>query len=102
MSVVGGIMVPHPPLIVPEKEMISFVRATCTNSEHLKVVDMEKCRFLSDNENKMVEVIRGDYQGVKGRIARVAGQQCIVVSIANGRWNISTEYIPTPYLRVID
>lgn len=92
----------NPPLIVSEKEMISFIRATSTNSEHLKVVDMDKCRFLSDNANKMVEVIRGDFQGVRGRIARVAGQQCIVVSIANGRWNISTEYIPTPYLRVID
>ena len=92
----------NPPLTVSEKEMVSFVRTTSTNSEHLKVVDMEKCRFLSDNKNKMVEVIRGDYRGVIGRIARVAGQQCIVVSIANGRWNISTDYIPTPYLRVLD
>ena len=85
----------NPPLTIADREMISFIRATSTMSEHLK----EKCRILND---KMVEVIRGDYKGVKGRMARVAGQQCIVVSLANGKWNISTEYIPTPYIRVLE
>lgn len=88
----------NPPLTIAEQEMISFIRATSTKSTHLKSVDLDKCRFLDD---QMVEVVMGDYVGVKGRIARVAGQQCIVVSLANGKWNISTEYIPTPYIRVI-
>ena len=86
------------PLIIAEKEMISFIRATSTKSMHLKNVDLEKCRFL---DNQMVEVIKGNYMGVKGRIARVAGQQCIVVSLANGKWNISTDYIPTPFIRIL-
>ena len=76
--------------------MLSFIRATCTKSMHLKNVDLQKCRFL---DGQMVEVIKGDYMGVRGRMARVAGQQCIVVSLANGKWNISTDYIPTPFIR---
>lgn len=89
----------NPPLVIAENEMESFIRATSTKSEHLKNVNMQKCRFL---DNQMVEVVRGNYTGVKGRIARVAGQQCIVVSLANGKWNISTDYIPTPFIRVIE
>ena len=89
----------NPPLIVSDREMHSFILATHTRSSHLKQVDLEKCRFLDDS---MVEVIQGNYKGVKGRIARVAGQQCIVVSLANGKWNISTDYIPTPFIRVLD
>lgn len=86
----------NPPLTIQEREMLSFIRATCTKSMHLKNVDLQKCRFL---DGQMVEVIKGDYMGVRGRMARVAGQQCIVVSLANGKWNISTDYIPTPFIR---
>lgn len=88
----------NPPLTIDEQEMLSFIRATSTKSPHLKNVDLEKCRFVDD---QMVEVVQGNYRGVKGRIARVAGQQCIVVSLANGKWNISTDYIPTPFIRIL-
>lgn len=88
----------NPPLVIAPREMLNFIRATSTHSHHLKQVDMDKCRFL---DNKLVEVIQGNYKGVRGRIARVAGQQCLVVSLANGRWNISTDYIPTPFFRVL-
>ena len=90
----------NPPLTIKEKEMIPFIQATSTKSENLKSVDLDKCRMLFDN--KMVEVTKGDYKGVKGRVARVAGQQCIIVSLANGKWSISTDYIPTPFIKVID
>jgi transcription antitermination factor NusG len=88
----------NPPLVIDSQEMLSFIRATSTKSSHLKNVDLQKCRFLDD---QMVEVVQGNYKGVKGRIARVAGQQCIVVSLANGKWNISTDYIPTPFIRLL-
>ena len=50
----------------------------------------------------MVEIIKGDYKGVVGRVARIAGQQCVVVSLANGEFRISTDYIPTPFFRVVE
>ena len=90
----------NPPLTIKEHEMIPFIQATSTKSKNLKSVDLDKCRLLFDN--KMVEVTKGDYKGVIGRVARVAGQQCIIVSLANGKWNISTDYIPTPFIKVID
>lgn len=89
----------NPPLTICEDEMRAFILATSTKSTHLKSVDLEKCRF---RDNQTVKVVQGDYAGVTGRIARVAGHQCIVVSLANGRWNISTDYIPTPFIRVVD
>lgn len=92
----------NPPLTVKESEMVSFVLATSTKSEHLKVVDLEKARFLEENKDKLVEVIRGDYKGVRGRLARVAGQTCVVVPVANGKWNISTEYIPAAFMRPLE
>ena len=87
----------NPPLVVPDDEMENFIKATATNSEHLKSVIPEKCRFLG----KEVEIVRGYYKGVRGLVARVAGQQCVVVSLANGEFQISTEYIPTAYMREI-
>lgn len=89
----------NPPLVITSKDMMNFIRATYTQSPHLKQVDMERCRFLND---KFVEVIQGDYKGIKGRVARIGGQQVIVVSVANGKWNISTDYIPKPFIRVIN
>lgn len=89
----------NPPLVVPVNEMTNFIKATMNHSPHMKSVDLTKCRFL---DNKLVEVIKGEYQGVRGRVARIGGQQCIVASLANGTINVSTAYIPTPYIRVID
>lgn len=89
----------NPPLVIPAKEMANFILATQTHSQHLKQVIMEKCRFLDD---KQVVVVEGVYKGVRGRVARVAGQQCIVVSLANGTFNVSTDYIPKHFIRVID
>ena len=86
------------PLKIASQEMLNFIRATSTKSIHLRNVLPGKCRYL---DNKEVMVIKGKYTGVKGRVARIAGQQCIVVSLANGEFRISTDYIPTPFIRVI-
>ena len=87
------------PLTISNKEMLNFIRATSTQSPHLKQVISAKCRYLDD---KIVEIIKGDYKGVVGRVARIAGQQCVVVSLANGEFRISTDYIPTPFFRVVE
>ncbi len=87
------------PLMIAKNDMLNFIRATSTKSSHLRNVIPGKCRYLDDSK---VEVIKGDYKGVTGRLARIAGQQCIVVSLANGEFQISTDYIPTPFLRVIE
>jgi len=88
----------NPPLTVSCKDMENFIIATCNSSEHLKFVDESQCHFKGGD---IVKVIDGPFTGVEGRVARVAGQQRVVLSLSNIGL-ISTAYIPTAFIRRID
>ena len=88
----------NPPLIVPCREMENFILATCNQNEHLMFVKEEQCHFKG-GEN--VRVIDGLFKGVEGRVARVAGQQRVVLSITQ-LGLISTAYIPSAFIQVIE
>ena len=88
----------NPPLTVPRKEMENFIIATCNKSEHLKFVNEEQCHFKG---GETVKVIDGPFKGVEGRVARVSGQQRVVISLSDIGL-ISTAYIPTAFLMRID
>ncbi len=84
----------NPPLTVLRSEMENFILATCNKSEHLLFVDESLCHYKS---GEIVRVTDGPFKGVEGKIARVSGQQRVVVSISNVGL-ISTAYIPTAFL----
>ena len=84
----------NPPLTVSSKEMENFIIATCNKSEHLKFVDESQCHFKS---GEIVKIIDGDFKGVEGRVARVSGQQRVIVTLANVGL-VSTAYIPTAFI----
>ena len=88
----------NPPLTISRKEMENFIIATCNQSEHLKFVTESQCHFKG---GETVEVIDGMFKGVEGRVARVAGQQRVVISLTDVGL-ISTAYIPTAFIRHID
>ena len=88
----------NPPLTVSCKDMENFIIATCNKSEHLKFVDEEQCHFKG---GEIVKVNDGLFKGVEGRVARVSGQQRVVVSISNVGL-VSTAYIPTAFIQNID
>lgn len=48
----------------------------------------------------MVKVIDGEFKGVTGRVARIAGQQRVVVEIS-GLCLVATAYIPTDFIKFI-
>jgi transcription antitermination factor NusG len=75
--------------------MENFIIATCNKSEHLKFVNESQCHFKG---GETVRVIEGLFKGVEGRVARVAGQQRVVLSLSNIGL-ISTAYIPTAFIR---
>lgn len=87
----------NPPLIVPEKEMINFIKATCIESSHIMLVDPSRFRFKS---NDHVEVLEGAFAGVRGKVIRYAGQQRVAVTI-KGICTVATAYIPTAFLRIV-
>ncbi len=87
----------NPPLTVPCSEMYEFVKATCNKNEHLLFVEPSKCHYKS---GELVKVIDGPFVGVKGRVARISGQQRVVISLTHIGY-ISTAYIPTAFLQKI-
>ena len=84
----------NPPLIVPHKEMAEFVKTTCTLHKHLLFTELSRCHFKG---GERVRVTDGPFQGVEGRVARVAGQQRVVVKLTN-IGVISTAYIPSAFI----
>lgn len=87
----------HPPVVVPYYEMLNFIKLTSVESEHIKLVEPEHCHYKSGD---MVRIIDGDFAGVVGRVARIAGQQRVVVEIS-GLCIVATAYIPSAFLQII-
>ena len=88
----------NPPLTISSRDMENFVLATCNMNEHLLFVQPSQCHFKG---GESVRVVEGPFTGVEGKVARVAGQQRVVISLSNIGL-ISTAYIPTAFLRRID
>ena len=87
----------HPPLTIPFTGMTKFIKATITESEHVRIVSSEQCHYKSGD---IVKIIGGEFEGVTGKVARIAGQQRVVVEIA-GLCMVATAYIPTNLIKFI-
>ena len=88
----------NPPLVVPCKEMENFILATCNNSEHLRFVEESQCHYKG---GETVRVIDGLFKGVEGKVARVSGQQRVIITLSKVGL-ISTAYVPTAFLTIIN
>lgn len=88
----------HPPLIIRFEEMMNFIRATSIDNEHIKVVESVHCHYKSGD---IVRVIEGEFKGVKGRVARVSGQQRVIVEI-EGLCLVATAYIPSAFIEALE
>ena len=84
----------HPPIVVPYYEMLNFIKLTSVDNEHIKLVELEHCHYKSGDK---VRIVEGDFAGVVGRVARIAGQQRVVVEL-NKLCMVATAYIPTVFL----
>ena len=84
----------NPPLTVSHREMMNFITATCNHNEHIMFVNASQVHYRG---GELVRVIDGDFRGVVGKVARVAGQQRVVLSITNVGL-VSTAYIPTAFI----
>ena len=84
----------NPPLTISSREMENFILATCSHNEHLLLVRPSQCHYKSGDP---VKVIDGPFCGVTGRVARVSGQQRVVVTLS-AVGLVSTAYIPTAFI----
>ena len=87
----------NPPLTIPSDEMEKFIMITCNYNKHILFVAPEQCHFKS---GEMVKVINGPFKGIEGKVARICGQQRVVVNLSI-IGVISTAYIPSAFIKPI-
>ena len=86
----------NPPLIIRDEAMDNFIRLTSINNPHIIPVTTEIIQYkLGD----MVIVTEGDFKDIHGRVARIAGQQRVIVEIFEGCL-VASAYIPTSALSI--
>lgn len=84
----------HPPLTIEYHEMMNFIRTTSIDDEHIKLVDVKQCHYKSGD---LVRIVDGKFKGVTGRVARVSGQQRVVVEV-EGLCLVATAYVPSAFI----
>ena len=80
----------NPPLTIQNEAMNNFIRLTSIKNLHIIPITSYNIHFkLGDN----VVVTEGEFKGVHGRVARIAGQQRVVVELFEGCL-VATAYVP--------
>lgn len=80
----------NPPLTIRDEAMSNFIRLTSIKSPHIIPITSDNIQFkLGD----MVIVTEGEFKGIRGRVARIAGQQRVVIEIFE-EFFVATAYIP--------
>ena len=86
----------NPPLTIDHASMLNFIRVTSVDNEHIRVVQPQNCHYKSGDT---VRIVDGEFKGVEGRVARIAGQQRVVVELAD-LCLVATAYIPTAFIEL--
>ena len=89
----------NPPLTVSPRDMEPLVKATALLDEHVMEVDIKTCRFVSD---ELVRVTDGPFEGITGRVARIARQNRVVIYIKGLQSGLTTAYIPPCFLEKVE
>ena len=88
----------NPPLTICDEAMNNFIRLTSIKNPHIIPVTTEIIQYkLGD----MVIVTEGEFKDIHGRVARIAGQQRVVVELFEG-YLVATAYIPKDAIKIIN
>ena len=87
----------NPPLSVSDSAMDNFIRLTSINNPHIIPVTSENIKYKLGDE---VVVTEGEFMGIHGRVARIAGQQWVVVEFFD-RCLVATAYVPMEAMKKI-
>ena len=80
----------NPPLTIRDKVMNNFIKLTSIKNPHIIPVTTDIIKFKMGDE---VVVTDGEFKDIHGRVARIAGQQRVVVEIFEECF-VATAYIP--------
>ena len=85
----------NPPLTIRDEAMNNFIRLTSIKNPHIIPVTSNNIQFkLGDN----VVVTEGEFKGIHGRVARIAGQQRVIVELFD-ECLVATAYVPKEAMR---
>ena len=80
----------NPPLTIRDEAMNNFIRLTSIKNPHIIPVTSNNIQpKLGDN----VVVTEGEFKGIHGRVARIAGQQRVVMELFDSCL-VATAYVP--------
>ena len=71
----------NPPLVISDAAMDNFIRLTSIHNPHIIPVTSENIKYKLGDE---VMITEGDFKDIHGRVARIAGQQRVVVELFEG------------------
>ena len=80
----------NPPLTIRDNAMNNFIKLTSIKNPHIIPVTTDIIKFKLGDE---VVVTEGEFKDIHGRVARIAGQQRVVVEIFEECF-VATAYIP--------
>ena len=80
----------NPPLVISDAAMNNFIRLTSIHNPHIIPVTSENIKYKLGDE---VVITEGEFKDIRGRVARVAGQQRVLVELFDGCL-VATAYIP--------
>ena len=88
----------NPPLVISDAAMDNFIRLTSIHNPHIIPVTSENIKYKLGDE---VMITEGDFKDIHGRVARIAGQQRVVVELFEG-YLVATAYIPKDAIKIIN
>ena len=84
----------NPPLTIRNEAMNNFIRLTSIKNPHIIPITSNNIQFkLSDH----VVIAEGEFKNIHGRVARIAGQQRVIVDLFDACL-VTTAYVPTSAL----
>lgn len=85
----------NPPLTISDSAMDNFIRLTSIKNPHIIPVTSENIMYKLGDE---VVVTEGEFIGIHRRVARIVGQQRVVVELFEGCL-VATAYVPKEAMR---
>ena len=80
----------NPPLVISDAAMDNFIRLTSIHNPHIIPVTSENIKYKLGDE---VVITNGEFKDIRGRVARIAGQQRVLVELFDGCL-VATAYVP--------
>ena len=80
----------NPPLVISDATMDNFIRLTSIHNTHIIPVTSESVKYKLGDE---VVITEGEFKDIRGRVARIAGQQRVLVELFDGCL-VATAYVP--------